>query len=89
MEYSCNHSNYNRSELLKKIQEYEFAAVELNLYLDNNPNDKKALYNYNCVCEALRKLKSLYEEKFGPLMNFGFGKSDCPWQWVNEPWPWE
>ena len=41
MDYSCHHSNSNRSELLKRIQEYEFAAVELNLYLDNNPNNQK------------------------------------------------
>ncbi|BDR77752.1 spore coat protein CotJB [Clostridium tetani] len=89
MECSCHHNNSNRLELLKTIQEYEFAAVELNLYLDNNPNNQKAICDYNCVCESLMRLKNLYEEKFGPLTNFGYAKSDCPWQWVEEPWPWE
>ncbi|MBV1821237.1 spore coat protein CotJB [Clostridium cochlearium] len=89
MDYSCQHNNSNRSELLKRIQEYEFAAVELNLYLDNNPNNQKAIYDYNCICENLLRLKKIYEQKFGPLTNFGYGKSNCPWQWVEEPWPWE
>lgn len=31
----------NREKLIRAIQEYEFAAVELNLYLDNFPAAEK------------------------------------------------
>lgn len=78
-----------REELKRKIQELEFAAVELNLYLDNHPNEQKALVDYNNISKDLGSLKKEYESKYGPLCNFGNAPSAYPWQWVNEPWPWE
>ena len=63
----------NRSEIILKIQELSFACVDLNLYLDTHPDE--AIRNYEC--------------KYGPLTNFGYGKSGCPWQWVEQPWPWD
>ena len=79
----------NREELIRAIQEYEFAAIELNLYLDNFPRCKDALEDYNYITRELNKLKGEYEKCFGPLKNFGEDMSDFPWQWVDEPWPWE
>ena len=79
----------NREELIRAIQEYEFAAIELNLYLDNFPRCKDALEDYNYITRELNKLKGEYEKFFGPLKNFGEDMSDFPWQWVDEPWPWE
>lgn len=76
-------------ELLKKIQELEFAAVELNLFLDNHPSNKQALSDYNKITLDLTELKKEYEASAGPLTNFGCAPSQYPWQWVNEPWPWE
>ena len=35
------------------------------------------------------KKKSAYEMQFGPLANFGYTPAAYPWNWVNEPWPWE
>ena len=32
----------NANELLSAIREYQFYAIELNLYLDNFPNDERA-----------------------------------------------
>ena len=81
--------NPNRIESLRKIQEIEFAAVELNLFLDNNPCDMKALADFNCIAQQLSIAKMKYEMEFGPLINFGFSQSKAPWQWVDEPWPWE
>ncbi|MDB8794139.1 spore coat protein CotJB [Romboutsia sp. 1001216sp1] len=37
----------SRRDLLDKVLEYSFACIELNLYLDNNPEDKNALNSYN------------------------------------------
>ncbi len=77
--------------MLMRIQEIEFVAVELNLYLDTHPCDRDAINDYNCAVERLGKLKEEYEEEFGPLMNFGYGgySDKNEWQWVEGPWPWE
>lgn len=83
----CHHDD--RKKMLNKIRELEFAAVELNLYLDNFPNNKKALADYNMFTKQLMCLKKEYEMKHGLLTNFGYGQSQYPWTWVNEPWPWE
>lgn len=80
----------NPAGMLKKIQEMEFVAVELNLYLDTHPCDEGAVNDYNCAVEALMQLKKEYVACFGPLLNFGWGgHSEAPWQWVKGPWPWE
>jgi spore coat protein JB len=76
--------------MLKKIQEMEFVAVELNLYLDTHPCDEDAINDYNCAVEVLKKMRKDYEGEFGPLFNFGWGGfSGHPWQWAEGPWPWE
>jgi spore coat protein JB len=79
----------NQCELLQRIRELEFAAVDLNLYLDNHPSCQKALIDYNTITQDLIRLKKVYEAQFGPLTNYGCSLSQYPWQWVNEPWPWE
>lgn len=76
-------------ELMKKIKELEFAAVDLNLYLDTHPQCRQALADYNMITQDLMKHKKMYESKFGPLTNYGTSPSQYPWRWVDEPWPWE
>lgn len=75
--------------MLLQIQELEFAAIDLNLYLDTHPTDKKALHHYNCLTQKLKVLKNEYQRIYGPLVNFGFAPSQYPWRWINDPWPWE
>ena len=41
----------DRRDLLNQILEYHFACIELNLYLDNNPDDEDALCEYNMYFE--------------------------------------
>ena len=55
---------YDRNNLLNKILEYHFACIELNLYLDNNPNDENALGDYNKYSEKLQRAKENYESKY-------------------------
>ncbi|CAB1251320.1 spore coat protein CotJB [Clostridium sp. MT-14] len=76
-------------KLLDKIRQVEFAAVDLNIYLDNFPDNKKALADYNTLSKQLMYLKREYEANFGMLINFGFSQSEYPWSWTNQPWPWE
>jgi len=77
--------------LLRRIQEMEFVAVELNLYLDTHPCDQEAINDYNCAVEMLTKYKKEYEKMYGPLLNFGYGgySDKQKWQWATTPWPWE
>lgn len=80
----------DQATALLKIQEIEFVAVELNLYLDTHPCDEDAINDYNCAVENLKQLKKEYEAQYGPLFNYGWGGfSPNPWQWVQGPWPWE
>lgn len=79
----------DRKAMLINLMAEEFTAIEFNLYLDTHPDDKKALADYNETVKKLMDLKAQYEKKYGPLTNFGYATSECPWQWVDEPWPWQ
>ncbi|MDP4145182.1 MAG: spore coat protein CotJB [Bacillota bacterium] len=84
-----NRNPVSREELVKKMQELTFAAVDLNLYLDNHPDNREALGIYNKIYKELTDVKKIYEMKYGALSNFGCSPSQCPWTWIDEPWPWE
>lgn len=79
----------NSFELLKCIQEVQFYAVELNLYLDNFPNNREATEDYKEISRKFDKLVAEYEYQYGPIRNFGSAYIENPNKWVNQPWPWE
>lgn len=81
--------NDGRKNLLQQIQAAEFAALELNLFLDTHPDNEQALNDYNRYADWLKALKQQYEARYGPLLNFGQEASPHAWHWVDEPWPWE
>ena len=73
-----------RYDLIKAVMELGFAAVDMNLYLDNNPDDQTAVSTYNSFVSQYAKARCNYEKQY-----FGHAPSNCPWQWVEAPWPWE
>ncbi len=77
----------DRLEMLKEIMALDFSSIELNLYLDTHPMDRKALAIHNDYAMKLNKLKEEYEMKYDLLTHKHV--SECPWQWISEPWPWE
>ena len=79
----------NQHECLDAIRKLQFFAIDLNLYLDNHPEDKNAVCLYNSLGAQFEQAVKAYEKKYGPLMNFGHSSSDCPFQWVDDPWPWQ
>lgn len=79
----------SRQDLLRSVEELCFACLDMNLYLDNNPDDKNAINTYNTLCVQFAQARCAYENKYGPLTNFGYAPSKYPWQWVNQPWPWD
>ncbi len=85
----CENNNCNdntRSEMMQKIKSYNFAIIELALYLDTHPDDEKALCLHNKYCKECKELKDKYQKVYGPLtINYPCNK----WRWLEEPWPWE
>ncbi|MBD7910500.1 MULTISPECIES: spore coat protein CotJB [Clostridium] len=79
----------NPHEYLSKIRKLLFFAVDLNLYLDNFPENRKATEDYKFVSSKLEKLICEYEQQYGPLSNFGSAYIENPEAWINTPWPWE
>ncbi len=75
-----------RCEMLKKIREYNFAIIELALYLDTHPEDQKALCLHKEYTKCYKDLTDKYQKVYGPLtINFPCNR----WRWLEEPWPWE
>ena len=79
----------NKEEMIKKIRKYQFIAIDLNLYLDNFPENKCALEDYKVISSKLSALMCEYEQKYGPLRGFGSAFAQDSIEWVNSPWPWE
>lgn len=78
----------NQKSLLCDISETQFVCIELQLYLDTHPEDAAALHDFMWYSQKLGYLIKEYEEKYGPLLNFGISATDTG-SWVNSKWPWE
>lgn len=82
----CDCRKDTREKMLNDIKCYEFAVIELALYLDTHPKDEKALCLHNKYCKELKELKDRYQKIYGPLtITYPCNK----WRWIEEPWPWE
>lgn len=76
-----------RENLLKRIAAYDFAIVELNLFLDTHSKNSAAKARLNECIEKSNKLKQIFESKYGPLK--AANKNRGKWAWISSPWPWE
>ena len=72
-----------------KVQQYNFAVIELNLYLDVNPTDMEAISLLNNYKNVLGETVANYESKYGPLTVETTNINYNSWAWNNGPWPWE
>lgn len=78
-----------QAQMLTYVDALTFAAHDLNLYLDNFPDDKQMIELYNQYrVEADRAIKQ-YESSYGPLFVNSEATAKYPWTWNNSPWPWE
>jgi len=84
-------NNYaDRDDLLKKLTELDFMAVDLQLFLNTHTTDTEAIALYNKVIKAADIIRAKYEKEYGPLCSFrSVSRCDNAWQWVENPWPWE
>ena len=74
-----------QEKMLYNIQAICFAAHDLNLYLDMNPNDQSMITLFNDYLRKEEELIKEYESKYGPMTI----KEDSMNEWVNNKWPWE
>lgn len=77
-----------REELLNRVRMYDFALVDVTLYLDGHPEDKNALAYYQKNRKLLDEAKAAYEARFGPLSR-KTSTNETKWDWISDPWPWE
>ena len=75
-----------QAEMLTYIDAYCFAAHDLNLYLDVNPNDQEMTELFKKYTAEAGNIINQYEQKYGPLF---VDASTTPWTWNDSPWPWE
>ena len=83
-----NPSN-EKEAMLMSWQQYNFALLELNLYLDNYPTNKEAINLYRQYINILKDIETKYEEKYGPICTNSISVLNGSWRWNNNPWPWE
>lgn len=76
-------------QLLEQLQAVDFVLVELTLYLDTHHYDQDAINQFNHYVKEREKFKKIYENNFGPLLQFGNSPSGFPWDWDAAPWPWQ
>lgn len=81
--------NNERDELLINIGELSFARHELNLLLDNYPNNSKYLDLFNKYRELENNAVNNYERRFGPLNITSNDMENVPFKWESDKWPWE
>lgn len=92
------YKNYRPQELNPKddkeyamllMQMYGFAAHDLGLYLDVNPNDTNAIRQRAEYIRMYNEALAQYESNFGPITQNSVMLETTPWAWDTKKWPWE
>ncbi len=78
----------SRDEMLKMITELDFFIIDIHLYLNTHPDDKEAIELYNNYVMQVKKLREEYNMQYGMLLANNC-TSKMPWQWIDNPWPWQ
>lgn len=86
----CEKPNECAEDLKRRLSELQFAAIDLNLFLDTHPCDEEALKMFKKITKTMESLKYDYIKKHGPLMAWD-SSDEAPFQWASEQfkWPWE
>ena len=85
-----NNNSSSQCEMLRRIQEIDFAIIDLNLFLDTHPNCNEALELFTKLSATSKSLKHDYQSKYGPLY-VTKSADKTPFEWVDKcyKWPWE
>ena len=83
-----NKSNPYAGTPLGELMALDFVVKELNLYLDTHKDDAEAFEMFKTYVELLKKCRTEYERRYGPLKVEDSAKFER-FMWVDGPWPWE
>ncbi len=75
------------NNLLKSLQQADFALWETSLFLDSHPDNKQALMYYKKMLAKREEIKSRYTASCGPITHNDV--TGDRWSWVDGPWPWQ
>ena len=77
-----------QERLFLQMAEAEFAAHDLNLYLDLHPQDGNILDLFNQYRRQGNQLMMEYEKKYGPLTTSSDTLNTSPFMWEAQAFPW-
>lgn len=75
-----------QAELLTYLDMFDFACIDLKLYLDIYPDDNNIIQIYNQLSNEKNKVLNEYENNYGSISSYN---NSNKWSWNNYPWPWE
>ena len=78
-----------QARMLTTLSALDFAAHDINLYLDLYPDDRDMIELFNKYKNEAKKTRETYEEKYGPILVDSKKTNEYPWSWNKSPWPWE
>lgn len=78
----------DQERLFLALAENDFAAHDLNLYLDLHPQDGNMLDVFNQYRQKGNQLRMEYEQKYGPLLIFSNSLGQSPFLWESMLFPW-
>lgn len=78
----------SKEEMLKRITELDFFIIDIHLYLNTHPEDIEAIELYNNYVLQVKQLREDYNRLYGMLLA-NHCTSKQPWQWIDNPWPWQ
>ena len=77
----------DKEKKLHEIMIYEFAIVDLGLFLDLNPYNYVIKNEFDKLTSEYKIKKEDYEKIYGPLTLDETGKKN--FNWIDDPWPWQ
>lgn len=77
-----------QDQLFRNIGVVGFTMIDLALYLDTHPTDRKALEYYDHYVRIKRKLSTEFAQRYFPL-TLSEVNCDSSWTWGDAPLPWE
>ena len=64
-----------RDTLLRKISAHEFAAWEIQIFLDTHPTNKTALNQKSAHEKKAKELREMFEKEYGCLLYTSSGRN--------------
>ena len=77
-----------QAELLLNVNQTTFAAHDIKLYLDTNPNDREMINMFNKYQQQAQDAIKEYERRFGPILADSLSDGNM-FSWETYSWPWE